>query len=87
MLVFLIKAAAVGLLGGLAGVSAGLLIGRMLGSTQSGATSWNELFAADNLPVMVLIAPLSALVLSGLASWIPALLAARQDPAVILQRE
>ncbi|MEO2036745.1 MAG: FtsX-like permease family protein [Planctomycetaceae bacterium] len=87
MSVFLIKAAAVGLLGGLAGVAAGLTIGRLLGSAQSGGTSWNELFASVNLPIMILAAPLSALFLSGLASWLPALFAARQDPAVILQRE
>ena len=87
MLVFLIKAAAIGLLGGLAGVSAGLMIGRLLGSAQSGGASWHELFAADNLLVVTLTAPLSALFISGLASWIPALLAARQDPAVILQLE
>ena len=87
MLVFLIKAAAIGLLGGIAGVFAGLMVGRLLGSAQPEMTSWNDLFASGNLTDMLVMAPLAALLLSGLASWIPALLAARQDPAVILQRE
>ncbi len=87
MLVFLIKAAAVGLLGGLVGVSAGLMVGRLLGSSQSHPTSWAELLGAENLPAMILMAPVAALLLTGLASWLPALLAARQDPAVILQKE
>lgn len=87
MLVFLSKAAALGLLGGLGGVAAGLMIGRLLGSAESSGTAWNEMFASGHLPIVVLAAPPCALLLAGLASWIPALLAARQDPAVVLQRE
>jgi ABC-type lipoprotein release transport system permease subunit len=87
MLVFLIKAAAIGLFGGIAGVCAGLMVGRLLGSAQPDMTNWNDLFASGNLGDMLVMAPLAALLLSGLASWLPALLVARQDPAVILQRE
>ena len=87
MVVFLSKAAALGLLGGLTGVVVGLMIGHMLVSAQSGGTSWNEMFTSGTLWAVVVSAPPSALFLAGLASWIPALLAARQDPAVILQRE
>ena len=35
----------------------------------------------------VFLTPVIALLLSGLASWIPAMLAAGQDPAVVLQEE
>ena len=87
MLVFLVKAAAIGLFGGIAGAFAGLMVGRLLGSVQPDMASWNDLFASGNLSDVLVMAPLAALLLSGLASWLPALLAARQDPAVILQRE
>lgn len=87
MLVFLSKAAMIGLLGGLAGLVIGLMVGRSLGSGEEISMSWSELFASPNLLTVTLMAPLAALCLSGLASWIPALLAARQDPAVILQRD
>ncbi|MCH2212018.1 MAG: ABC transporter permease [Fuerstiella sp.] len=87
MLIFLLKSAAIGILGGITGVFVGLMVGRSLGSAESDGSTWNELFASGDLPFLILIAPLSALVLSGLASWIPAFLAARQDPAVVLQQE
>lgn len=87
MFAFMSKAAVIGLLGGLAGVFAGLVTGHMLGSGSSVETSWSELFASGNLKLVILAAPFAALVLTGLASWIPALLAARQDPAVVLQGE
>jgi putative ABC transport system permease protein len=87
MFVFLSKAAAIGLLGGLAGVFVGLMVGRMLGESQSGSISWNELFAIDSLSMLIVAAPVFSLLLSGVASWVPALLAARQDPAVVLQGE
>ena len=87
MLVFLSKAAVIGLLGGVAGLAAGLLIGRTLGSGESAGMTWQDLFVSDSLMIVALSAPLAALCLSGLASWLPALLAARQDPAVVLQRE
>jgi len=87
MTVFLSKAAIIGLLGGLAGVCAGMLIGQAISSGPSGETHWNELLATNNLSTVALLAPVGALLLAGLASWIPALLAARQDPATVLQRD
>jgi ABC-type lipoprotein release transport system permease subunit len=87
MLVFLSKAAAIGLLGGVVGVFAGLAFGYFAGNPASGGADWSDLFAAGNLLTIIVTAPLLALALSGLASWIPALLAARQDPAMILQGE
>ena len=87
MQVFLIKAGAVGVLGGLLGVSAGLAIGTMLASGEAGGIRWTEILATEGMPLVLLAAPLCALLLSGVASWIPALLAARLDPAVTLQQE
>ena len=87
MQVFLVKAAAVGFLGGVIGVTAGLMIGRMLVTGQAVIPNWGDLPTGDHLPVVVLVAPIGALLLSGLASWIPALLAARRDPAVVLQQD
>ena len=75
------------MLGGLLGVSAGLAIGAMLASGEAGGIRWAELLATEGMPLVLLAAPLCALLLSGVASWIPALLAARQDPAVTLQQE
>lgn len=87
MLVFLSKAALIGLLGGITGVVIGLFTGQALGSSQPVGTTWDELFSSGGLMAVTAMAPVSALLLSGLASWIPALLAASQDPAVILQNE
>lgn len=87
MLVFLSKAALIGLLGGITGVVIGLFVGQALGSSQPVGTNWDELFSSGGLIAVTAMAPVSALLLSGLASWIPALLAASQDPAVILQNE
>jgi len=87
MQVFLVKAAAVGVFGGVTGVAVGLMIGRALVTGQAEVVHWNDLPAGDQLPLVVLIAPVGALVLSALASWIPALLAARRDPAIVLQHD
>ncbi len=87
MFVFLSKAALIGLFGGIAGVFAGLMVGRLLGESQPVAVGWDELLEARQLSTLIVMAPVFALVLSGVASWVPALLAARQDPAVVLQGE
>jgi hypothetical protein len=75
---FLIKAALIGLLGAAGGYLAGSLVGTLAGDTSAPLTFDPRLLLA------VLVA---APVLCGLASWIPALLAARQDPAVVLREE
>lgn len=84
MVVFLSKAAIVGLLGGLIGVGAGLWFGNWLGNPQAYEVNFDRLLTGGLLQITI-IAPVMALLLAGLASWIPALLSARQDPAVILQ--
>jgi ABC-type lipoprotein release transport system permease subunit len=73
---FLSRAVLVGLLGALLGYAAGLLVGALWGETTAGGV-----FEPALLVLVVAAAPL----LCGLASWVPALLAARQDPAVVLR--
>lgn len=87
MLLFLSKAAVIGVLGGMLGVALGLMSGMLLGDLTAQGTSLNELFAESGLLSLVMTAPLFAFVMTCFASWIPALYAARQDPAVILQGE
>jgi ABC-type lipoprotein release transport system permease subunit len=45
--------------------------------------AFHQLFSLQLLAIAAILAPL----LCGLASWIPAMLAAQQDPAVVLRGE
>ncbi|HXG11652.1 MAG TPA: FtsX-like permease family protein [Gemmataceae bacterium] len=75
---FLTKAVLVGLVGAAIGYLAGSLIG----------TYWGEAPAGVRFDPSLLVLVLAAApVLAALASWVPALLAARQDPAVVLREE
>ena len=89
LLAILGKAVACGLLGGVMGLVVGYAVGRRLGIAleQSGlrplgleAEPWVPLE-----PSTVLLALVVAPLLAGLAAWLPATLAARQDPAEILR--
>jgi ABC-type lipoprotein release transport system permease subunit len=73
---FLARAVLVGLLGALLGYAAGLLVGVLWGEGPA-----SGVFEPLQLALVVAAAP----VLCGLASWVPALLASRQDPAVVLR--
>ncbi len=73
---FLARAALVGLLGALLGYAVGLLVGVLWGEGPA-----SGVFDPLQLVLVVAAAPL----LCGLASWVPALLASRQDPAVVLR--
>src|SRR5262249_25575046 len=73
---FLARAVLVGLLGALLGYAAGLLVGVLWGEGPA-----SGVFDPLQLALVVAAAP----VLCGLASWVPALLASRQDPAVVLR--
>lgn len=64
-----------------AGLAAGVAAARIAPSLRVEAPS--ELFAPGLLAAVVVAAP----VLAMLASWAPATMAARQDPAVILSKE
>jgi putative ABC transport system permease protein len=74
--IFLAKAALTGLIGAAIGYAAGLLIGARFAETSAAATA----FDARLLVSVLVLAP----VLSMLAAWLPALAAARQDPAATL---
>lgn len=83
---FLTKAVVTGLVGGVLGVAAGFAGGLYLGSVLRESADITISMAqampdAGLLAGALLVAP----VLSLLSSWIPAVLAAREDPAVILR--
>jgi ABC-type lipoprotein release transport system permease subunit len=77
---FLGKAALIGLAGAVLGIAAGLAIGAI---DWPAKTDVRVLVDLRLLTAMLLLTPL----LSIMASWIPALLAVRQDPAEVLRRE
>ena len=84
--VFLAKALLIGLVGAVAGCVAGIITGAgwaaLEGVPVSAATVKN-LLDPGLLVCVLILAPLQ----SCLASWIPAVLAAQQDPAVVLSEE
>ena len=79
-LIFLAKALLFGLVGAFLGYGAGLAVGWLWGRAPGGGSS-QVLFDPILLVAVLVLAPL----LACLASWIPALLAAQQDPAVVLR--
>jgi len=86
MLLFLSRAFAMGLVGGAVGYAAGLFLGARLEESlegAAGAVALASLLRPGVLPAALLGAPL----LACLASWIPALLAAQQDPARTLMEQ
>jgi ABC-type lipoprotein release transport system permease subunit len=82
---FLVKAVLLGILGGAAGLLAGLVCGPALGVLLDGASlssfALPPLRLAGSLAPVLLVAP----AMTVLCSWIPAVIAARQDPADILR--
>lgn len=77
--VFLAKAVVMGL----AGACAGYVVGFLTALAWGQAPPARQIFDPLLLVAVLLLAPL----LSCLASWMPAMLAARQDPAVVLAEE
>jgi len=87
MFIFLSKATLIGFLGGLLGLPAGFYVGRFLAAKLEhialdapGIGSFPDLR-------LLLLALLTAPLLALLASWLPALIAGQQDPAVVLREE
>jgi len=83
LLVFLTRAVLVGVLGALLGYVAGFALGALAGGAALDAAVAATLFQPWLLAVVLGVAPL----LSALASWAPAIVAAQQDPAVVLSEE
>ncbi len=81
--VFLAKAALLGTAGAVLGFISGFAVGLTAGEPSGINGMARELFDPRLFFLTLLAAPL----LASTASWIPALLAARQDPAAILGRE
>lgn len=74
------KAMLVGLLGAIVGFVVGYAVGLRLSDLPVSMAESRRVFSPGLLGLAFIAAPL----LTGLASWIPALLAAGQDPAVVL---
>jgi len=88
MLLFLGKAAIVGLIGGLLGVAIGLWVSVNVGNTAGLTPTVRSLISSSTaLRTTVAITPIVAVALAAVASWVAALIAARQDPAIVLQGE
>lgn len=87
LLVFLSKAFAMGLLGGAVGLGVGFLAGKWLGAALDSIGAEGANLSVPFNPQLALLALVVAPLLAALASWIPALLAAQQDPAETLREE
>ena len=81
--VFLSKAFVMGVMGAVAGYTAGFIIGIYSSEIELMAGNFARLFNPFSAVLAFIAAPLLAV----FASWVPALLAARQDPAVVLKEE
>lgn len=79
MMLFLSRAVFMGMLGAIAGYG----VGALLAWFRQPHGGWMTLF---NLQLFA-VALLTAIILSLIASWIPAFYAARQDPALVLREE
>ena len=77
---FLGKALIVGVVGAIIGFVAGYAAGLQLSDLPMSLNNARQVFS----PMVLLMALVAAPLLSALSSWIPALLAAGQDPAVVL---
>ena len=79
--IFLSKALVIGILGGAVGYFLGFGLGVVWGDLPTSAESSSQLFSAELVWLSFVMAP----ILASMASWLPALFASRQDPALILQ--
>jgi ABC-type lipoprotein release transport system permease subunit len=83
LVVFLGKAATIGLLGAAFGLVLGSLIGAAVSELPEGAAS----AAALPRPLAYVAVALLAPCVTVIASWLPSLIAAQQDPAVVLRTD
>lgn len=82
---FLSKAALLGVVGGLIGYLLGVAVGGIWGSGQMDPSTLRsvELFRPGVMAIAMLATPILVMA----ASWLPAVWAAKQDPAVVLREE
>ncbi|MCA9023953.1 MAG: FtsX-like permease family protein [Planctomycetaceae bacterium] len=85
MLVLLSKAVMMGLIGGVLGVVLGLGVLAFGGTGVNLPVPVSEVIRSSPVMSALVTAMVLAPVLASLASWLPGLIAARQDPAVVLQ--
>jgi len=80
--IFIAKALFIGMLGACLGYAGGFIVGAA-GREADASTEVSALFS----PGLAIIVLLSAPLLSAIASWAPAMMAGRQDPAIVLREE
>ena len=78
------RAMAMGLIGGVIGAVLGLLVLVFQGDSAL-PVPVSEIVRSEPVTSALIVAILLAPLLAGIASWLPGLIAARQDPAVVLQ--
>ena len=83
LLIFLGKAVVIGL----GGAAFGYVVGRVVGALWRDAPGAQPLHTAFIDPRLLLLVLVAAPVLAALASWLPAMSASQQDPAVVLREE
>jgi len=86
MLLFLSKSLVMGLLGGTLGIFAGLGFGGWLGSVLERDADGITAMGLPN-PGLLLAALFAAPMLTVISGWIPAIMAARQDPVAVLREK
>ena len=82
---FLSRSLLTGIVGGLIGCGLGLLIGLQFGAGDAAPISVSRLMESAELKTLIILAPILAPVFSAIACWLPAVMAAKQDPATVLQ--
>jgi len=85
--IFLSRAVLVGIVGGALGLSAGFLAGGRLAAALEHLPPGTQALDVPLEPGLVVLAMVLAPVLALVASWLPAVIAAQQDPAEVLRRE
>ena len=83
LFVFLAKAAVIGLIGAAVGLAAGIGLGAAFADMDSSIPWVKAMPDMKRMAAVVLISP----VLAAIAAWLPALVAATQDPADVLREE
>ena len=86
MLLFLSKSLMMGLLGGALGIFTGLGSGRWLGLVLEGDAEGIAAMGLPN-PGLLLLALFAAPMLTVISGWIPAIIAAQQDPVTVLREK